>query len=105
VQSQSWCSALPSFLSPSRTLVSFARLRRQIKSLQRKTNGAEGFKALLEATSTLRREQEVETKLQVRVVEERKSPADGLGYVFVRLFVCLFVCSFINLITCCIGWL
>jgi hypothetical protein len=39
----------------------------QIKTLQRKTAGAEGFKALLEATSTLRREQEVETKLQERM--------------------------------------
>ena len=31
----------------------------------------EGFKALLEATSTLRREQEVETKLQERMHEQR----------------------------------
>jgi hypothetical protein len=45
----------------------------QIKSLQRKTAGAEGFKALLDATSALRREQEVETKLQERMYEQRSA--------------------------------
>ena len=51
--------------------VLFGALLGQIKSLQRKTAGSEGFKALLEATSTLRREQEVETKLQERMHEQR----------------------------------
>jgi hypothetical protein len=43
----------------------------QIKGLQRKTSSLEGFKALLEATSSLRREQETETKLQERMYDQR----------------------------------
>jgi len=49
------------------------QLTEKIKTLQRRTAGAEGFKALLEATSTLRREQEVETKLQERMYEQRSA--------------------------------
>ncbi len=43
----------------------------QIKGLQRKTGSLDGFKQLLEATSSLRREQETETKLQERMYDQR----------------------------------
>ncbi len=43
----------------------------QIKGLQRKTASLDGFKALLDATSALRKEQETETKLQERMYDQR----------------------------------
>lgn len=48
-----------------------AQLTEKIATLQRKTEGVDGFGELLEATSNLRREQEEETKLQERMHEQR----------------------------------
>jgi len=48
-----------------------AQLTEKIAGLQRTTTGMEGFAPLLEATSSLRREQEEETKLQERMHEQR----------------------------------
>lgn len=47
------------------------QLTEKISTLQRKTVGMDGFSDLLEATSSLRREQEEESKLQERMHEQR----------------------------------